>query len=79
MHYYRLSFKKVTTPDPAKPLHRKWKWYSLVCQADNLTLAREHGQHVAYDKGVDYVDAIRLLKVVGIVEIDKCPGFHEVA
>lgn len=79
MNYYRLSFNRVTVPDKSKPLHRHWEWFTLVCQAENQTLAKEHGQHVAFDKGdgIKFVDAIRLLKVVGAVEIEKCPGFHK--
>lgn len=79
MNYYRLSFNRVTTPDPAKPLHRKWDWFTLVCQAENRTLAKDHGRHVASVEGVEFVDAMRLLKVVGAVEIAKCPGFHKLA
>ena len=76
MNYYRLTFKKITTPDPARPLHRQWDWYDLICGADNLTLARDHGCDVARDQDVDFVCAMRLLKVVGAAQINREPAFQ---
>jgi len=77
MNYYRLTFKRVTVPDPAnRPLDRKWEWFDLICEAQNRDLAKAHGQHVAADRGVDFVDAMRLLRVVGAAQINREPAFQ---
>ena len=78
MNYYRLSFCKVTTPDPKRPLARHWQWYELVCVAQNKEEAKDHGRCVADDRGVKFVDAIRLLRVVGAALIDRDPPFREI-
>ena len=44
MNYYRLTFNRVTVPNPDKePLNRHWDWYDLVCAAKNRTEAVGHG------------------------------------
>lgn len=78
MNYYRISFCKVTVPDPERPLHRHWQWYELVCVAQNKEEAKDHGRYVARDRGVDFVDAIRLPRVVGTVLINRDPPFREI-
>ena len=78
MNYYRLSFKRVTTPNPAKPDLRHWDWFSLTVLAPNRSVAKDHGKHVASVENVDFVDAIRLLKVIGIVEFNKLKGCHKI-
>lgn len=79
MNYYRLSFNRITIPDAANPQIRNWEWFTLVCQAENRSLAKDHGRHVAADNAVRFVDAIRLPKVIGIVEIAKSPTFRKIA
>jgi hypothetical protein len=79
MNYYRLSFCKITAPDPAKPLSRLWEWFALVHQAETRGAAKVHGLLVAADQNVRFVDAIRLPKVIGIVEIAKNPIFRKIA
>jgi hypothetical protein len=76
MNYYRLTFKKITPSAPARPLHRHWDWYDLVCAAKNRTEAVGHGKHIALDHGVTLVDAIRLLRVVGAAQINREPAFQ---
>ena len=75
-HYYRLSFKRVTVPNRDRPLDRKWEWFDLVCAAENRQLAKDHGHDVARDQGVDFVDAMRLPRVVGMVLIKREPAFQ---
>lgn len=77
MNYYRLTFKRVTVADPVnRPLDRKWEWFDLTCQAQNRGEAKDHGRHVAHDQGVDFVDAIKLLRVVGAAKINREPAFQ---
>ncbi len=77
MNYYRLTFNRVTTPNPInEPLRRHWDWYDLVCTAKNRTEAVDHGQHIAEDHGVTFVDAIKLLRVVGAAKINREPAFQ---
>lgn len=78
MIYYRLTFNRVTTPDPVNaPLARHWDWYDLICLAQNKEAAVDHGRRVAEDRGVQFVDAIRLLKAVGAAQIDRTPAFQK--
>lgn len=77
MNYYRLTFNRITIPNPDKePLNRHWDWYDLVCAAKNRTEAVGHGQHIALDQGVKFVDAIKLLRVVGAAQINREPAFQ---
>jgi hypothetical protein len=79
MNYYRLSFNKITVPDPlGAPLHRQWDWYDFVCVAQNRDEAKDHGRKIALDNGVTFVDAIRLPRVVGAVQINREPAFRKV-
>lgn len=78
MNYYRLTFNLFTTPDPVnRPLLRHCEWYNLICMAQNKTAAVEHGKRIAEDRGVQFVDAIRLLKAVGAAQIDRTPAFQK--
>ena len=77
MNYYRLTFNRVTTPNPDKePLRRHWDWYDVICLAKNRAEAVGHGQHIAMDHGVKFVDAIKLLRVVGAAQISRNPFFQ---
>lgn len=79
MNYYRLSFNLITVPDPLnKPLARHWEWFDLICVAQNRDEAKDHGRRVAEDRGVQFVDAIRLPKVVGAAQIDREPAFQRI-
>ena len=78
MNYYRLTFKRVTTPDPHNyPLDRHWEWFDVICTAQNKDAAMDHGRRIAENRGVQFVDAIRLLKVVGAAQIDRTPAFQK--
>lgn len=74
MNYYTLSFNKITE---IKPGIRQWDWYLLHIVAPNRKAAKQHGEHVASVEGVKFVDAMRELKVVGIVKFNKMLGFHK--
>lgn len=79
MNYYRLSFNRVTVPDPANyPLDRHWEWFDLICVAQNRDDAKDHGMLVAENRGVKFVDAIRLPKAVGAAQIDREPAFQKI-
>lgn len=79
MNYYRLSFNRVTVPDPDNhPLDRHWEWFDLICVAQNRTEAKDHGRRVAEDRGVRFVDAIKLLKAVGAAQINREPAFQRI-
>jgi len=78
MNYYRLTFNRVSCPDPLnKPFYRVWNWYDLVCAAQNRAEAKAHGLHVAHDMEVKFVDAIKLLRVVGAAQINREPAFQK--
>lgn len=80
MNYYRLTFNHITTPDPVnRPLYRHWDWYDLICVAGNRDEAKDHGRRVAEDRGVRFVDAIKLLKVVGASQINREPAFRKLS
>lgn len=76
MNYYRISFNRITVPDPERPLHRHWDWYDLICQAQNYEEARDHGKQVASVEGVTYCCAMRLRKVEGAAQINREPAFQ---
>lgn len=78
MAYYRLSFKIITVPDPASPFNRRWQWFKQIVQAPNHGQACARGREIAEEHTVVFVDAVRLLKVVGIVEARDFPGFTEI-
>jgi hypothetical protein len=78
MNYYRLTFNRITIPNPDRePLNRHWDWYDVICVAKNRTEAVDHGQHIAMDHGVKFVDAIKLLRVVGAAQINREPAFQK--
>lgn len=80
MNYYRLSFNRVSVPDPVnQPLDRHWEWYDLICVAQNRDEAKAHGLRIAEDRGVKFVDAIRLLKAVGAAQVNREPAFQRLA
>lgn len=71
MNYYRLTFNRITTPDPARPRYMEWHWYDLVIEAENRTFAVARGRREARAHGVTFVDAIKLFKAVGAAHIKK--------
>lgn len=78
MNFYRITFNRITRPDPEKPLHRHWEWFDLIYPARNYEEAREHGRAVAEEQGVNYSGTIRLLHVEGAALVHKRPGFQKV-
>lgn len=78
MNYYRLTFKLVTVSDPVnRPLDRKWEWFDFICGAPNRAEAKEHGRKIAFERRVEFVDAIKLLRVVGAAQINREPAFRK--
>ena len=79
MNYYRLTFNRVTVPNPDKePLNRHWDWYDVICVAKNRTEAVDRGQKIAEDRNVKFVDAIKLLRAVGACYINREPAFQKI-